>query len=100
MDEETVTQSELMSYAYTHAHELAHIWFGDLVTMKWWDDLWLNEAFATWFGWKTVELYRPEWKYLMQRIGSKTWVMDVDSTASARRVRELHPDARRHRERL
>ena len=88
MDEETVTQAELMSYAYTHAHELAHIWFGDLVTMKWWDDLWLNEAFATWFGWKTVELYRPEWKYLMQRIGSKTWVMDVDSTASARRVRE------------
>ena len=88
MDEATVTQSELMSYAYTHAHELAHIWFGDLVTMTWWDDLWLNEAFATWFGWKTVNQYRPDWNYLMQRTGSKTWVMDVDSTNAARRIRE------------
>ena len=84
------------SLSYVHsAHELAHIWFGDLVTMV--DDLWLNEAFATWFGWKTVELYHPEWKYLMQRIGSKTWVMDVDSTASAPSSR---PSGRRHRERL
>jgi puromycin-sensitive aminopeptidase len=43
------------------AHEMAHMWFGDLVTMKWWDDLWLNEAFATWMSMKAVDYLRPDW---------------------------------------
>lgn len=43
------------------AHELAHQWFGDLVTMKWWDDLWLNESFATFMAYKAVDHFWPEW---------------------------------------
>ncbi|HSE29531.1 MAG TPA: M1 family metallopeptidase [Candidatus Saccharimonadales bacterium] len=44
-------------------HELAHQWFGNLVTMQWWDDLWLNESFANWMGYKVVDHFYPEWRY-------------------------------------
>ena len=44
-------------YAYVAAHEIAHLWFGDLVTHAWWDDLWLNESFATWMSDKTMERF-------------------------------------------
>ncbi|KAI8639305.1 aminopeptidase [Parasitella parasitica] len=48
--------------AYVVAHELAHQWFGNLVTMEWWDHLWLNEGFATWVGWFAVDRIFPEWR--------------------------------------
>lgn len=87
-DEATVTERQLSGYANTHAHELAHIWFGDLVTMPWWDDLWLNEAFATWFAGKVVAKYRPDWQNKIGALSWFTWVMEQDSNPKSRRIRE------------
>ncbi|MEE2787724.1 MAG: M1 family metallopeptidase [Myxococcota bacterium] len=87
-DRETVTESELRSYIGIHAHEVAHMWFGDLVTMAWWDDLWLNEAFATWFAGKISHRYRPSWETAYRLINGRKWVMDQDSSPASRRMRE------------
>jgi alanyl aminopeptidase len=69
------------------AHELAHQWFGDLVTMAWWDDLWLNEAFASFMGDKIVDEWRPETRARLQALAGKSQVMGEDSLATARRIR-------------
>ena len=61
-DPRTVTLAEKKRAAEVICHELAHMWFGDLVTMAWWDDLWLNEAFATWMAFWIVDRWKPEWK--------------------------------------
>jgi aminopeptidase N len=50
-------------------HELAHQWFGNLVTMEWWTDLWLNEGFATWVGWLAVDHMFPDWNVWHQFVG-------------------------------
>jgi cytosol alanyl aminopeptidase len=76
------------SYAAVAAHELAHIWFGDLVTTAWWDDLWLNEAFASWMGPKIMEQYRPEWDAVTSRALSANGAMRSDSLVSARQIRQ------------
>jgi aminopeptidase N len=58
--------------AYVVAHELAHQWFGNLVTMDWWNELWLNEGFATWVGWLAVDHLHPEWKVWSQFVVRST----------------------------
>ncbi|TMA37429.1 MAG: M1 family metallopeptidase [Deltaproteobacteria bacterium] len=62
LDPATVSLNEHKRAAEVIAHELAHMWYGDLVTMAWWDDLWLNEAFATWMAYRVVDDWRPEWR--------------------------------------
>ena len=58
-------------YASVAAHELSHQWFGDLVTTAWWDDIWLNEAFATWMEQKLIAEWKPEWNTRVDDVGSK-----------------------------
>lgn len=76
------------TFAGVHAHELAHQWFGNSVTMSWWDDLWLNEAFATFMSAKIVQQWRPSYRAAEGLVQSALATMDVDGLASARRIRE------------
>ncbi|MCA9730232.1 MAG: M1 family peptidase, partial [Candidatus Eisenbacteria bacterium] len=68
----------------TLTHELAHLWFGDLVTMKWWDDLWLNESFASWMAEKIVAGLYPEYHREIAAIEGRRRAMQVDAQPSAR----------------
>lgn len=60
-DEKTSDTKYKNRIAYVVAHELAHQWFGNLVTMDWWSELWLNEGFATWVGWLATDHFHPDW---------------------------------------
>jgi alanyl aminopeptidase len=70
------------------AHELGHMWFGDLVTTGWWDDIWLNEAFASWISDKIITGWHPEWGGEVGKVQSRNGVMQADALASARRIRQ------------
>jgi len=70
------------------AHELAHMWFGDLVTMRWWDDLWLNESFATWMAGKVMDQVFPEYRYGQSQIEGQFRGMATDSRASTGAMRQ------------
>lgn len=76
------------SYAAICAHETAHQWLGDLVTAAWWDDIWLNEAFATWMAAKIIDRWKPEWNEPVSRAADRSFAMSEDSLVSARRVRQ------------
>jgi puromycin-sensitive aminopeptidase len=87
LDEATAPLSVQKRVAEVITHELAHQWFGNLVTMVWWDDLWLNEAFATWMAYKVVDAWRPEWRIWMDFEGGKGAAMLLDSLHAAHPIR-------------
>lgn len=85
---ESDTIGRQRSCAVVTAHEMAHQWFGDLVTTAWWDDIWLNEAFATWMESKIVDEWKPGWRMAASDVQSRLGAMENDSLVSARKIRQ------------
>ncbi|HVV64328.1 MAG TPA: M1 family metallopeptidase [Rhizomicrobium sp.] len=81
IDPKVSTEEDRRRVYLVIAHEMAHQWFGDLVTMDWWDDLWLNEGFASWMELKATDRFHPEWKVWLDSLGAKERAMDVDARA-------------------
>jgi puromycin-sensitive aminopeptidase len=86
LDEATATHQERERVADVVAHENAHMWFGDLVTMEWWNGLWLNEAFATFMEMLAVDHYRPAWQRWTTFGVSRSAALNIDGLASSRPV--------------
>ena len=84
-DPAITSPAQLQRIYETEAHEMAHQWFGDLVTMDWWDDIWLNEGFASWMSTKATNHFHPEWYPLLGRADGRERAMDLDS------FRTTHP---------
>ena len=87
MDEDSPL-NQRRAYTRVHAHELGHMWFGNLVTPAWWNDIWLNESFATWIMYKAAESYWPEGEFSREVLKGALGAMRNDSLAAAREIRE------------
>ena len=86
VDENNSSAGTRQRVAEVVAHEMAHMWFGDLVTMQWWDDLWLNESFASWMGTKAVDWLFPDWQMWTQFVN-----MDTNRALSLDGLKNSHP---------
>ncbi|HUI48602.1 MAG TPA: M1 family aminopeptidase [Acidimicrobiia bacterium] len=86
LDPDEVTLDEMSGAALTIVHEIAHMWFGDLVTMKWWNGIWLNEAFATFMEHLGVDAYKPEWRTWDEFALGRAAALDVDALENTRTV--------------
>ena len=82
------TLNRQQEMAVTVAHEMAHQWLGDLVTTEWWNDIWLNEAFASWMENKIVNEWKPDWRLDVTEVGERAGAMRDDSLTSARKIRQ------------
>ena len=85
-DEKTASRAELERVADVVSHENAHMWFGDLVTMRWWNGIWLNEAFATFMEMLAVNAWKPEWKRWDSFSVSRAAAMAIDGLRSTRPI--------------
>ena len=86
LDPAISTQHDKQNVFSIAAHEMAHQWFGDLVTMRWWDDLWLNEGFASWMESRMTAQLHPEWNTALGAVGIREGAMARDSLASTHPV--------------
>jgi puromycin-sensitive aminopeptidase len=87
LDPQTASLAQKKRVAEVVTHELAHQWFGNWVTMSWWDDLWLNEAFATWMAFKIVDQWNPAWRVWVEFDQGKAAAMHLDALRSTHPVR-------------
>jgi puromycin-sensitive aminopeptidase len=91
LDPATASLAQKKRVAEVVTHELAHQWFGNWVTMTWWDDLWLNEAFATWMAFKIVDAWTPAWRVWLEFDQGKAAAMHLDALRSTHPIRaEIH----------
>ena len=87
LDPATAPLSVQKRVAEVVTHELAHQWFGNWVTMVWWDDLWLNEAFATWMAYKIVDAWKPDWRVWLDFDAGKATALHLDALRSTHPIR-------------
>ncbi len=87
IDPKTATDGAMENVGLVIAHEMAHQWFGDLVTMQWWNNIWLNEGFATWMENKPIAQMHPEWNIDQLVANSKNGTLDLDAQPTTRAIR-------------